>query len=66
LAPNFGITVDVWDRVFGTYRRHEPVPELQALGVGRGPLAIHWASMAPPLPRRRRPKRAPTETPANP
>jgi sterol desaturase/sphingolipid hydroxylase (fatty acid hydroxylase superfamily) len=23
---NFGITVDVWDRVFGTYRRAEPEP----------------------------------------
>jgi sterol desaturase/sphingolipid hydroxylase (fatty acid hydroxylase superfamily) len=52
---NFGITVDVWDRVFGTWRPHDPVPpELLALGRGRGPLDIHWASMSPPLPRSRR------------
>lgn len=51
---NFGITVDWWDRVFGTWRAHEPVPELLALGEGKGPFAIHWASVAPPLPKRRR------------
>lgn len=25
---NFGITVDWWDRLFGTYKAHEPLPDI--------------------------------------
>lgn len=45
---NFGITVAWWDRVFGTYKAHEPLPRF---GDG-GPLSIHWTRAAPALPKR--------------
>ena len=51
---NFGITVDVWDRVFGTYRWHEPEPELLDHGRDGRSWDIHWASPSPALPKRRR------------
>lgn len=54
---NFGITVDWWDRVFGTFRRHEPEPELMGHGAEVAPWAIHWFTQSPPLPRRGHPIR---------
>ncbi|MBX2801077.1 MAG: sterol desaturase family protein [Myxococcales bacterium] len=51
---NFGITVDVWDRVFGTFKAHPPITAFDELDNDKGRLDIHWASVAPPLPRRRR------------
>lgn len=49
---NFGMTVDWWDRVFGTYKRHEPLP-----AIGRDdarPWQVHWASRSAALPVRKR------------
>lgn len=43
---NFGIVTDVWDRVFGTYRQHPPLPRVDD---DRGMLQIHWFTPAPPL-----------------
>lgn len=43
---NFGIVTDVWDRVFGTYREHPPLPRVDD---DRGMLDIHWVTAAPPL-----------------
>ncbi len=51
---NFGITVDWWDHVFGTYRLHEPDRDLIEHGDDGAPWQIHWTSPAPPLPRRGR------------
>lgn len=51
---NFGITVDFWDRVFKTYKAHEPLPEIGDPSVG--PLSIHVLHRSPPL--QRRPPRA--------
>ncbi|MEN0060688.1 MAG: sterol desaturase family protein [Myxococcota bacterium] len=51
---NFGITVDLWDRVFGTYRWHEPEEALLRHGGTRAFWQIHWATPAPSLPRRKR------------
>lgn len=53
---NFGITVDWWDRVFGTYRAHEPLPRFGPDDAG--PLDIHWVRPAPPLPKRPSGRRA--------
>ncbi len=47
---NFGITVDWWDRVFGTYKQHEPLPMLGRDDAGF--FDIHWASPSPPLGKR--------------
>ena len=47
---NFGITVAWWDRVFGTYKAHEPLPMLGRQDAG--PLTIHWVGKAPPLAKR--------------
>jgi sterol desaturase/sphingolipid hydroxylase (fatty acid hydroxylase superfamily) len=54
---NFGITVDLWDRVFGTFRHHEETPEIEGLGADLGLLQIHWFSRSDPLPvhKRKRP-----------
>jgi len=49
---NFGMTTDLWDRVFRTYRRHEPLP---AIGdPDARPWDVHWASVSEPLPVRKR------------
>ncbi|MFT6819755.1 MAG: sterol desaturase/sphingolipid hydroxylase (fatty acid hydroxylase superfamily) [Myxococcota bacterium] len=49
---NFGMTTDIWDKVFRTYRRHELLPD-----IGRSDArawSIHWASVSEPLPVRKR------------
>lgn len=51
---NFGITTDVWDRVFGTFRRHPPIEAFADLDRGQSRLDIHWTSESPPLPTRPR------------
>ena len=51
---NFGITVAWWDRVFGTYRPHEPLPRLSDNDAR---LNIHWVSRSAALPDKRK-KRA--------
>jgi sterol desaturase/sphingolipid hydroxylase (fatty acid hydroxylase superfamily) len=51
---NFGITVDVWDRVFGTY---EPIGEPTPSPWRHAPaewLRIHWTSPSPAMPPVRR------------
>lgn len=55
-SHNFGITSGIWDRVFGTYLRHEPIPEFEGLRIG-GLSDIHWASRSQPLPVRNRCRR---------
>ena len=44
---NFGVTVDVWDRLFGTYRAVRYEPESSA---GKGPFSIRWKRHAGPAP----------------
>jgi sterol desaturase/sphingolipid hydroxylase (fatty acid hydroxylase superfamily) len=39
---NFGMALDWWDRVFGTYRAVPFGAELSAADRARGPLEIHW------------------------
>ena len=52
---NFGITVDWWDRVFGTYRAHPP---LEIGDADHSMFDIHWVQRSPALPRRQRRNRA--------
>lgn len=47
---NFGITVDWWDHVFGTYKAHETLPVIGDPTVT--PLTIHVLHRSPPLERR--------------
>ena len=47
---NFGLTVDFWDRVFGTYRAHPPVVAFEALEDGKPWYAISILRPSAPLP----------------
>lgn len=39
---NFGMCLDLWDRLFGTYKVVPFGEEFRPEEQGRGPLAIHW------------------------
>lgn len=39
---NFGISVDWWDRVFGTYKVMDWLGDRERAGMGRGVLEIKW------------------------
>ncbi|MFQ5844685.1 MAG: sterol desaturase family protein [Planctomycetota bacterium] len=39
---NFGLSLDVWDRVFGTYKRVEWKREADPGRPARGPLRVRW------------------------
>jgi sterol desaturase/sphingolipid hydroxylase (fatty acid hydroxylase superfamily) len=39
---NFGMALDWWDRVFGTYREVPFGAELTEQDLARGPLDLHW------------------------
>lgn len=49
---NFGITFDLWDRVFGTYKAHPDHPYQRPEGDDTPIWRIHWFERSPPLERR--------------